>query len=286
MSILHNILASTYLPWKTYNALGKALRFKKNSELRVLLYHDIPIQEQSLFRSQLVRISKDWNFVSPEIFSLMIKGKREIVGRNILLTFDDGYLSNRRVAEEVLKPLGIQALFFIIADFVDVQNEKERKIFISQNVYPNFSPEQVPDSWIPMNWGDLKSLLYDGHFIGSHTRTHARLSKILDPIRLNDEIAVSKRILEEKLKVKIHHFAYTFGDLASFSPEALRIAKSHYEFVYTGLRGDNRNSPPWSIRRDAISPLDSHFLTGALLEGGADLLYRKKNQIYESWGRY
>lgn len=284
MSILHNILAAAYLPLKFSNSIGRFLKIKKNSELRVLLYHDIPFDQYSNFREQLKSFSSQWKFVSPEVFEEMVQGKREIIGKNLLLSFDDGYFSNRKVAEEILEPMGIKALFFIISDFVSISNHQEIKKFVSANVYPDFSPDQVPDSWSPMNWNDLKFLLDKGHSIGSHTRTHAKLSNIEDSNVLNDEILNSKQILENKLGINIKHFAYTFGDLGSFSKEALEVAKGQYDFVHTGLRGNNFKVYPWAIRRDAASATDSLYLLSSFLEGGADILYKKKLQVYESWG--
>ncbi len=269
-----------------FNVLGRSLKVKDGSELRVLLYHDIARQERSRFRVQLEKISRDWKFVPPEVFAEMVRGKKEIVGRNLLLTFDDGYFSNRIVAEEILEPLGIKALFFIVSDFVDIQKKREIRKFISDNIYPSFTVEQVPDFWVPMRWKDLEILLRKGHSIGSHTKTHAKLSKIkpIDRHRLQDEILTSKKKLENKLGINIEHFAYTFGDLDSFNKDALRMAKEYYEFIHTGLRGDNKSSPTWAIRRESFSPSDTDHLIGAILEGGADILYKSKLRTYESWG--
>lgn len=217
----------------------------------------------------------------------MIRGKKEIVGRNLLLTFDDGYLSNKIVAEEILEPLGIKALFFIISDFVDIQDTQIKK-FISDNIYPSLSIKQVPDFWMPMRWKDLEVLLQKGHSIGGHTKTHAKLSQIDSIDRLQDEILISKKKLEDKLEINIKHFAYTFGDLDSFSKDALTVARKHYEFIHTGLRGNNKISPNsnWAIRRESISPTDSDHLVGSILEGGADILYKNKLRTYESWGLF
>ncbi|EMK03983.1 MULTISPECIES: polysaccharide deacetylase family protein [Leptospira] len=285
MSFFHKILAGSHIPLRIFNILGRTLKIKDGSELRVLLYHDVPQEHHSRFRTQLEKISKDWKFVSTEIFEEMIRGKKEIVGRNLLLTFDDGYLSNRIVAEEILEPLGIKALFFIISDFVDIQ-EAQIKKFISDNIYPSLSIKQVPDFWMPMRWKDLEVLLRKGHSIGGHTKTHAKLSRIDSIDRLQDEILISKKKLENKLGINIKHFAYTFGDLDSFSKDALRVAREHYEFIHTGLRGDNKISPTWAIRRESISPTDSDHLVGAILEGGADILYKNKLKTYESWGLF
>ncbi|EQA36994.1 polysaccharide deacetylase [Leptospira inadai serovar Lyme str. 10] len=283
MSFLHQILAASYLPLKSANSIAKFIKLKSRSELRVLLYHDIASEELEKARFQIKELSKTFRFISPEVFSEMVSGKISIQGKNLLLTFDDGFISNRNVAEQILNPLGIKALFFIVSDFVDVQGSKYRKEFIAKNIYPDRSLEQIPDSWGPMNWDDLRYLIETGHTIGSHTRNHARLSKISDERSLYNEIVTSKEILQDKLNITIKHFAYTFGDLDSFSESALKIAKTTYPYIYTGLRGNNIGAHPWAIRRDAVSPEDSFSLVGALLEGGADILYRKSLRIYESW---
>ena len=56
----------------------------------------------------------------------MISGSEPIQGNNLLITFDDGLISNRIVAEKVLNPLGINAIFFVVTDFIDINNNIER----------------------------------------------------------------------------------------------------------------------------------------------------------------
>jgi peptidoglycan/xylan/chitin deacetylase (PgdA/CDA1 family) len=142
---------------------------------------------------------------------------------------------------------------------------------------------EVPSHWINMSWEDLAFLVDSGHTIGAHTAHHARLSEI--PAKeLAVEIVQSADLLEKKLGICVEHFAYTFGDLASFSPVALALARVRFPFIYTGLRGNNDvGVAPWAIRRDAIDPTNSNALVGAYLEGGADFLYAKSLRTYESW---
>jgi peptidoglycan/xylan/chitin deacetylase (PgdA/CDA1 family) len=137
-----------------------------------------------------------------------------------------------------------------------------------------------------MTWNDLAWLLEAGHTIGSHTRKHARLSELKQANELEAEIIESANVIERNLGVKVEHLAYPFGDLASFSPEALGVAKQRFSFIYTGLRGDNARGapPPWALRRDVIFPSNSFGLIGALLEGGADIRYARELAKYESWG--
>ena len=135
-----------------------------------------------------------------------------------------------------------------------------------------------------MNWNDLRALLEDGHTIGAHTRSHARLSELKTEAELVAEIVASGDRLESELGVRIQHFAFPFGNLASFSPTALSVARRRFSFIHSGLRGDNVKAlSPWLVRRDAISPRDTLNLVGALLEGGADFLYARDVAKLDVW---
>ena len=96
--------------------------FIASSRLRVLVLHDIPPNQELVLKKQLQELQKKWNIVSPEKFEKMISGIEPIQDNNLLITFDDGLISNRIVAEKVLNPLGIKAIFFVVTDFVDIKN--------------------------------------------------------------------------------------------------------------------------------------------------------------------
>ena len=245
MSLIHSLLAASYLPLRLGNNLLRRVGIKPESRLRVLIYHDIAPQEQERFTVQLRWLAREWNFVSPQQFAAMVRGDAPIKGANMLLSFDDGFVSNRRVAEEVLNPMGIQALFFAVSAFIDLAAGDDYRDFIARHIWTDLIPEAVPVHWRNMRWNDLAWLLETGHTIGAHTQTHARLSELRKRGELATEIIQSANVLEKNLGVRIEHFAYPFGDLSSFSREALSAARQRFSFIYTGLRGDNaRGAPP------------------------------------------
>jgi len=283
MSFKNSIFTASYLPMRFTNNLLRQIGIKLDARLRIVNYHHIAANEQHQFESQLRWMARSWSFVSPQRFAAMISGEEKVKGSNLLLTFDDGFASNRRVAEEVLKPMGIQALFFVVPDFVNFDGEDYRA-YINSHFYPNMNRERVPECGPNMTWNDLAWLIENGHTIGNHTRTHARLSELNQENVLYEEIIESANELERNLGVKIEHFAYPFGNLASFSPAALALARRRFPFIYTGLRGDNINkADKWSIRRDVIQTYDSLYYIGAILEGVADFYYKKSISIYNSW---
>lgn len=292
MSLHHKIMAGAYYPLKLAKAIGRPLGLASSSRLRVLLYHDVAPHDQHRFEAQLRWLARTWTFVSPECFAAMVSGKQPVRGSNLLVTFDDGFASNRIVAERVLNPMGVQALFFVVSDFVAINDREESRRFITKNIYRGPHSEELPSNWSNMGWSDLDALLEQGHCIGCHTRTHARLAQIDSAVELEREIVSGADLLEKRLGVPINHFAYTFGDLASFSESALAIARRRFRFVYSGLRGDNAAGvSTFALRRDCSSHQDKVFnyesfsnkLLGACLEGVADFKYARDLALLDSW---
>ena len=113
MSFFHNALATTYPALNLYRKLKNIAGFKKEARLRVLLYHDIAPEDRIAFERQLKWLSHRWSFISPDYFTEVLNGETTIQKDSLLLTFDDGFASNRNVVEEILNPMGIKALFLL-----------------------------------------------------------------------------------------------------------------------------------------------------------------------------
>ena len=284
MRLLHHAFATSYPAFNLLRKLEYFTGYDRSICLRVLLYHDIAPQEHVYFERQLGWLSRRWTFISPEQFAAVISGREKIQNKSLLLTFDDGFSSNLEVAKKILNPMGIQALFFVVSDLVAIEDREEARQFIVRHVQPGLSMEKLPPYLNSMKWSDLEYLLEQGHTIGAHTRSHARLSEISSSGGLEDEIVSSADSLGNHLGVSIEHFAYTFGDLASFSSQSLSVAQKRFRYVYSSLRGNNKiGTSSFAIRRDVLTPSDSKALVGAFLEGGADFLYRSSLNNLDYW---
>lgn len=285
MRLVRKLLPLAYPALRLCRVGARALHSGAAGRLRVLLYHDIAPDESAGLARQLRWIAKRWRFATPEQFAAMVSGKVPINGDQVLLTFDDGFASNRQVAESVLNPLGIKAVFFVVPEFVACGGREAARDFIGQNIFPGRLPASMPPHWDAMGWHDLEALLDQGHTIGSHTARHARLSMLGERRLLEAQICQSREVLEKRLGTTVDHFAFPFGDLASFSREALAAARQCYRFVHTGLRGDNGHGPsPLSVWRESLSAGDSLALVGAFLEGAVDWRYAKSRAVYRGWG--
>jgi peptidoglycan/xylan/chitin deacetylase (PgdA/CDA1 family) len=274
----------------SYNAFHTPKRFLRDltpnsNQLRVLLFHDIPPAALGNFEEQIHRLSKSWRFISPEIFEAMILGREPIRGANLLLTFDDGFASNRIAAEQVLAPLNIKALFFVIADFVGLSGAGAAA-FVRQRIFPQTVDLGSEARLQAMGWNDLEALLEQGHVIGAHTRTHARLTESVDRTELLTEVIGSADFLSARLGVKVDHFAYPFGNIESIDARSIAIARTRFRFIYSGLRGNNaRFGTPYSVRRESLAAESLPSLTGALVEGFADFHYRSARRRLDRLGR-
>ncbi len=284
----HEVLKQIYYPLKFIKNITEFLGISSKDSLRVLIFHDIAPYDYDNFEKQLIWLSFSWNFVNPEQFSAMVSGHEKIKGRNLLITFDDGFLSNKIVAEKILNPMNIKAIFFCISDFINIYDEEEAKKFIKERICLGLA-KKIPIHWKNMNWDDLSALLEQGHTIGAHTKSHAQLSTITDAKELKREIVYSADLIEKKLGISIDHFAYTFGDVNSVNKQAIDIAKSRFKYIYSGIRGVNKGRN-YGIFRDSAAEQDSNWnyyiysnsLLGSFLEGATDIFYASKRKKLEA----
>lgn len=287
MNLRKFIISSFYIPFRFYNFLLYLLKGKQ-ARLRILLMHDVPERDYENFRKKLEYLSLRWNFISTQDLEEHFSGNKCLQGNNLLLSFDDGFYSNRIVAENILNPLGIKALFFVVSNFVSLKHPKEQIKFIKNNLYPTWRDHDYPeniDTMSSMSHDDLRYLTSCGHTIGCHTESHLNLSTISDDSELISEIIESGNKLEAIIDAPVEHFSFGFGNVSFFSEKALEIARQRFKFIHTGMRGDNaKNVSSWALRRDTIALGDSNFQMSSFLEGSADFRYKQDFELYESWG--
>ncbi len=256
-----------------FNLIDKFIRvftLNKNS-LRVLIFHDIQNSIQfNTFKKLISKLSKDYEFISPEEFEKFQKDQK-VTGKKLLVTFDDGFISNIHAAK-YLNKLNIKALFFIVSDFVGLSvNSKKYKKIIS-NIYPNNLTEDKLSK--PLGNKDIGYLIKLGHTIGCHTSTHRRLSKLKNIKDLEFEVLKSKTKIETMFKIKIDHIAYPFGDFKSVDFASLKYISKHFNFIHSGLRGNNLGKKKL-IKRDAINLDYKISRLEKFLAGAADLIYKR-----------
>jgi peptidoglycan/xylan/chitin deacetylase (PgdA/CDA1 family) len=131
---------------------------------------------------------------------------------NVVLTFDDGYREQLKIAR-FLANKGIKATFFVITGLREYMGKELLK------------PEEIKE---------IASL---GHEIGSHTVTHIDMSKTPRDVML-EELVESKKALGELLGEEVVSFAYPYGP---HSAEAAELAKRVYKVVRATHQGRSGN---------------------------------------------
>jgi len=220
---------------------------------RILCYHDVPRAHARNFEAQLRLLGEHFSFVSlSEGLSRMWKGK--ISCPILTVTFDDAPRSVWDVAAPVLERLGVRACLYAVVDYIE-----EGKTYRDENPLP------------VMKWEELLSWLDSGHEVGSHTMTHAAISRCTFE-RMNWEMVESKRILEENLGRKVRHFSYPWGQFDSRS-RMHNFWTNCYESLATIHRGSMRNRQDrFRLKRDVVCP-DWHPERLCRLLWAADWLY-------------
>ena len=152
---------------------------------------------------------------------------------SIAITFDDGFVSNLNSAVPVLREFGAKAINFLVADRIGKSSDWETAE--GGEARPLMDDSQIRE-WVAA-----------GNWIGAHTCTHPRLSKI--PRKLaREEITASKKTLEDRFGQPMEHFAYPFGDYDDAIVEMVREAG--FKTACTMDRGVNdRNTDPFRLKR-------------------------------------
>ena len=234
-------------------------RFKTIGNVSSFILHDVPNHQIKTFKELLIHLKNEYKFLDPKDLKSFFNGDLTLRNKHLLLTFDDGFFSNYRVALEVLDELEINAIFFIPTGFIDSKTKESQEIYIKKNLFNGEFPSGLDvKDMRPMSWENLSELVNMGHIIGSHSKNHLRLSKINDNDLLKEEIISSGDRIEEILGIEVQHFAFPFGDIKSISKKALQIIKTRDSFVYSGIRGPNNfHKNPLVIRRGAFNITDS-----------------------------
>jgi peptidoglycan/xylan/chitin deacetylase (PgdA/CDA1 family) len=161
--------------------------------------------------------------------------------RELVITFDDGYLDNFENAAPVLEKLSLPATFFVITRW------------IGTDVVPFWDEQQgVSHPW--MTWDHVRALHRRGFDIGSHTRTHPDLGT-LTGAKVAEEIFGSRFELESALGAHVQSFAYPYGGWSHLTEASRSVVKAAgFRCCCSNFGGTiAAGTDPFHVRRVPIS---------------------------------
>ncbi|MGE0555675.1 MAG: polysaccharide deacetylase family protein [Gemmatimonadales bacterium] len=119
----------------------------------------------------------------------------------VALTFDDAFRNFATDAAPRLLDRGLPVTVFVVTDQVG-----------RSNAWGGRADPRLPE--LPLlDWDELGRLAERGVTIGSHTRTHPRLSKLPAEVR-DGELEQSAERLERELGARPRWIAYPYGDVS------------------------------------------------------------------------
>lgn len=197
----------------------------------VIMYHDVVLKRDKnavWFDTTVKELEEQFTFLEEHGYTPIslsdlhqhLLGLKEVPEKSIVLTFDDNYQGFYDNAYPLLRAKNYPSAMFVHTNFVGSKSGSHPK----------------------MSWETLKTLASEGLVtIGAHTQSHPENLKDLPMYRQRQEIAESKRILEEHLGVKVPYLAYPVG---SNDDETQQIAKDcGITMAFTMENGPVEESP-------------------------------------------
>ena len=212
--------------------LGSVAPARQARFLRCLYCHYVFDDQREKFERILEALQAIGTFVDTNAAIDMLKGEREIDGRYFHLSFDDGFRNIAANASPILERLAIPAIAFVPSALMGGDYRSDRDYCMGTMHYRG-----VVET---CSWDDIRVLIDRGVEIGSHTRTHIRMSATskAHPERLLSEIVGSKQDIERQLKIECRYISWPYGSLRDFDDASQElIEKAGYRACFGAFRG-------------------------------------------------
>ena len=229
------------------------------SGLRILFYHRVSTDRDELavdpksFAEQMDYLAAEAYRAVDVLSAIDLLDSGEPLARTVGLSFDDGFLDVAENALPILSERGFRATVFVATGIIDGR--------ASFTWYPNPPPL--------LTWDDIVELDRDGTLrFEAHSVTHPDL-RALDAATAKEEIAGSKRELENRLGRVVHAFSYPSGLYGERERDI--VAEAGFRIGVSCEPGVNdRSTDRFTLRRRQVDARDSLLDFRAKLGGGHD----------------
>lgn len=246
------------------NRLGFSLQRKLLAPfIRAVNYHTVFPCEAHIFESHLRYYAE--NFVPVDLAALeafLQTGEWRHKRPGLIISFDDGHPTHYKIAAPLLEKYNFPGWFFVPVGLMNLEGNT------------------IPERHIPhVLTAEQLSYLDERHIVGSHTETHCRLEKSVEPERLEVEVGGSRSNLETRFGHSVSTFSWVGGEEESYSREASELIKKHYRFAFmTNSAVIKPEQSPFQLQRTNIEAGEPLSIVRFQLSGLMDILYANKRR--------
>lgn len=204
--------------------------------------------ELEIFEKHLLYIKEHFRSVLPS---------EEITVDSVCLTFDDAYSDFYFLIFPLLKKYNIKALLAVptkyILDSCSLDSQT-RMGFEHNDLFKNYQHGTF------CTYEELQEMLDSGLVgIASHSHSHVNMSK--NGVDIEEELKLSKDILEKKLNITVESFVFPYG---KYDKNILAYAKKYYKYIFrigNAIHKDFNgiNGVIYRINGDGIKSADELF---------------------------
>jgi peptidoglycan/xylan/chitin deacetylase (PgdA/CDA1 family) len=184
------------------------------------MYHHVNSDRCSndlkIFEEHLHYISKHFTTVFPG---------EKLEKKSVCLTFDDAYADFFYYIFPLLQKYNLKALLAVPTKYIldNTANSKMSRLNFEHNdLFKNY------DKATFCTFFELKQMLESGLVqIASHSHSHVNL--LQEGVNLEEELALSKEILERKLNIEVNCFVFPFG---KYNQDILKETLKYYTYAF------------------------------------------------------
>jgi peptidoglycan/xylan/chitin deacetylase (PgdA/CDA1 family) len=216
---------------------------------RVLCFHKISRQfcwegtwtTPARFAAYLDRLrARGYTFIDEPQYLAALASPHDGAAKQLLVTFDDGYDDVYDLAWPILAERGIPFHVFVVSDYAGKTNDWD--LLLGRRRFRH------------LDWGRVREMAARGVSFGSHTASHRDVTR-LAPAELREDLARSKRAIEDAVGAPVRTLSYPFGRYHDAATQAAREAGFDAAFsLYPSRR--NATVDRFALRREGVYIID------------------------------
>lgn len=239
--------------------------------VRVLTYHrfgqsayDPFCVSPADFDAQMRYLAQNGLAVSLDDVQELLAGRKELPGRAVLVTVDDGLRSVYTEMLPVLREYAVPAVAYITPSLI-------RPALPACGIGKPSHNRSTTEPEEYLTWDELEEVAAGGVTIGSHGWTHRSLGR-MGPAEARQEAVRSRQSLQERLGVCVTSFAYPYGTRADFNSATAKIlTAAGYTTAFTSQHGAiTKGTDPIALPRIKVEGGEGQWIFRLLCRGAMD----------------